>query len=340
LVESDTQLPQALLRAASPDLLLDKPDAEIGFIHRRARISPTTRADYYFIVNTGQEQKNFQASFRVGPRKPQLWDLEHGAAAEPAVYLVQGERTVLDLSLGPRRSVTVYFGASQEPPRVTATNLKAAVIETGMVSGVVTKPGTYFVQTASRRLEQTVSSIPDSLPVAGPWKLEFGSPLNLSATVSILKSWTEEPKSQYFSGRGTYSTEVTIPRSYLGQGKVVWLDLGDVRYAARLWVNGQPAGDAWQPPYRLEISRWLKPGGNALKIEVANLLINCLLGQKPPEYSKLKAAFGDRFPYPQDWKNNPNPWPAGLLGPVRLVSGVRLRFALDSPAAGGNRAAP
>jgi hypothetical protein len=158
--------------------------------------------------------------------------------------------------------------------------------------------------------------------------------LRLSETVPTLKSWTDEPKTEYFSGTGEYSTEVTISGSYLGEGKAVWLDLGDVRYAARVWVNGQLAGDLWQPPYRLEIGQWLKPGGNALKINVANLLINCVLGQKPPDYSKLKAAYGDRFPYPKDWEVNPKPWPAGLLGPVRLVPAVRLRFALPSPGAG------
>jgi hypothetical protein len=114
----------------------------------------------------------------------------------------------------------------------------------------------------------------------------------------------------------------------LGDHQLVWLELGDVRYAARVWVNGKLAGDAWQKPFRIEISRWLRVGRNDLKIEVANLLINALLGQHPPDYTQLIATYGDRFPYPQDWKMNPEPWAAGLLGPVRLMPGIRIQFPL------------
>jgi hypothetical protein len=123
---------------------------------------------------------------------------------------------------------------------------------------------------------------------------------------------------------------LNVPEAYLGDHQLVWLELGDVRYAARVWVNGKLAGDAWQKPFRIEISRWLRVGENDLKIEVANLLINALLGQHPPDYTELIATYGDRFPYPQDWKVNPEPWPAGLLGPVQLVPGIRIQFPLSS----------
>ncbi len=329
-VESENELSRALLRAALPDLLLEKPDPDIGFVHRRAPVSPEANVDYYFIVNTSQEQKNFQASFRIGQRKPQLWDLENGRAGDPAIYRFEGDRTVLDLRLEPRRSLVVYFGASHEPPPLTATNLEGPIVEAGVVFGMASQAGSYYVRTSSGESKQTVTSLPTPLDITSAWKLDFGRPLSFSKTVSSLESWTADPKTKYFSGSGTYSTEAMIPGLYLGPEKVVWLDLADVRYAARVWVNGQLAGDAWQPPFRLEISRWLKPGRNQLKIEVANLLINCLLGQKPPDYTKLIATYGDRFPYPEDWKANPEPWPAGLLGPVRLVAGVRLRFPLHS----------
>ncbi len=338
-VTNESHLARALLRAVSPDLVLDKPDAEVGFVHRRASISATSVADYYFVVNTGSEKKNLRASFRIRERKPQIWDLESGNVMDPAAYVFQGERTSFDFSLGPRRSAVIYFGASHELSRVTASNLDEPFIENGIVGGIVSQPGKYFVQTASGRLEHTVTSVPDPLPVSGPWTLNFGKPLDISEQVSTLQSWTESPKTRYFSGTGEYSTRITIPSSYLGEGKVIWLDLGDVRYAARVWVNGQLAGDAWQPPYRLEISPWLKPGANTLKMNVANLLINCLLGQKPPDYSKAKT-LDIRLPYPRDWEVNPEPWLAGLLGPVRLVPAVRLRFALHPQAAGATRPIP
>ena len=339
-VMSEADLPRALLATAPPDMELENPDPEIGFIHRRAPISATTSVDYYFVVNTAQTAKRFRASFHAQHRKPQLWDLEHGTAIDPAWYSFQGERTLLDISLDPRRSVVVYFGSSGEPSPTTSTNLVVPTISRDIVAAKVSQPGAYYVETAAGRLVQTVASLPEPLALSGPWNLHFDSPLGISETISTLRSWTEDPRSEYFSGSGTYSTEVNVPSSYLGKERCVWLDLGDVRYAARVWVNGQLAGDVWQSPFVLEIGSWLHAGSNSVKIQVANLLINCLLGQKPPDYSKLKSAYGDRFPYPEDWKVNPRPWPAGLLGPARLVAGVRLQFSLHSRAAASKGATP
>jgi hypothetical protein len=46
-----------------------------------------------------------------------------------------------------------------------------------------------------------------------------------------------------------------------------------------------------------------------------------MAGRPLPDYTPLKTRFGDRF-QPQDM-NLIAPIPAGLLGPVRLVSAVR-----------------
>jgi hypothetical protein len=77
----------------------------------------------------------------------------------------------------------------------------------------------------------------------------------------------------------------------------------------------------------VEVDRLLRPGTNLVKVAVANLLIDRVLGQDPPNYTRLIAAFGDRFPYPEDWKVNPKPLSSGLIGPVRLIPGSRVNFA-------------
>jgi hypothetical protein len=269
-----------------------------------------------------------QASFRTGRRRPEIWDLERGNVTHPAVYAFQGDRTMMDLHLGPRQSTVVYFGTSRRKSEVIASNLPVPILDGDTVSGNVSTPGTYFVKTSSELKKRTISLIPEPIAVDKPWKLEFATPLNISETMAVLKSWTDDPATQYFSGTGTYSAAVTLPASFLSPERVVWLDLGEVRDAARVWVNGQLACDAWHAPFRMEISRWLHPGVNNLKIAVANLLINCLLGQKPPDYTRLEAVYGKRFPYPEEWKLNPGPLPAGLLGPVWLVPGVKIEFPL------------
>jgi len=91
-----------------------------------------------------------------------------------------------------------------------------------------------------------------------------------------------------------------------------------VREAAVVYVNGERVGSLWRPPYRLDLTRRLKPGANQLRIDVANLAINYLAGQTLPSYRLLNLRYGARFE-PQDMKNL-QPVPAGLLGPIRLLA--------------------
>jgi hypothetical protein len=90
-----------------------------------------------------------------------------------------------------------------------------------------------------------------------------------------------------------------------------------VREAAIVYVNGLRAGSVWHPPYEIEITGQLHAGENTLRMVVANLAINALAAQSPPDYRALIAKYGDRF-QDQDMKNI-QPLPAGILGPVRIV---------------------
>jgi hypothetical protein len=72
------------------------------------------------------------------------------------------------------------------------------------------------------------------------------------------------------------------------------LDLGDVREAARVLLNGREAGVLLWPLYRLRIEGLLREGENELVVEVTNTLANRFDGE---------------------------PRPSGLLGPVALQFG-------------------
>ena len=65
------------------------------------------------------------------------------------------------------------------------------------------------------------------------------------------------------------------------------------------------------------MTKLLRPGGNAIRVEVGNLAINELAGQSLPDYKLLNLRYGVRFE-PQDMKNL-QPLPSGLLGPIRLI---------------------
>jgi hypothetical protein len=149
------------------------------------------------------------------------------------------------------------------------------------------------------------------------WKLQANN--QPAMTMEHLRSWTEIPEMSHFSGTATYSTEVSLGQS--GQKKVV-LDLGEVREIAEVAVNGKPAGVAWKRPYLIDVTGLLVDGRNVIEVKVTNLWINSMLGQQQPDFTELNERFGERFPNPSEWSNF-QPFPSGLLGPVRLLVSAR-----------------
>lgn len=93
------------------------------------------------------------------------------------------------------------------------------------------------------------------------------------ATDSLIP-WTSlsDPNAKINVATGRYTVTFNLPDP---QAADEWmLDLGDVRESARVYVNGEYAGTAWNVPFRLEIGKWLRKGENKLEIDVTNLQAN------------------------------------------------------------------
>jgi hypothetical protein len=91
-----------------------------------------------------------------------------------------------------------------------------------------------------------------------------------------------------------------------------------IREAALVFINGQPAGALWHPPYGLYISQFLKPGTNHIEIHVYNTALNAWSALPPRDYKPLIEKFGDRFQM-QDL-DKVVPIPSGILGTIKLVT--------------------
>ncbi len=139
-------------------------------------------------------------------------------------------------------------------------------------------------------------------------------------TASVaLASWTDSTLANY-SGTALYSTTFTIDK--LPAGERLLLDLGQVGLAAEVWINDQKAGErAWRP-YELEITRFVKPGVNRLRVRVANSNAGWM-AQGPPIYER--GAWGVKFASERDRVQTLHP--NGLEGPVRILAVRRA----DSP---------
>lgn len=160
-----------------------------------------------------------------------------------------------------------------------------------------------------------------------------------------LESWTENPKTKYFSGRATYERTFDLPAGKPEKGAQLLLDFGagsptpipdphktpnmkayfnaPIRDSAEIYVDNQRAGVVWHPPYRLDITRFVRPGRNSLRIIVGNTAINELAGQSLPDYRLLWARYGMLF-VPQGM-DDLKPLPSGILGPVTLVESTTHR---------------
>jgi len=118
---------------------------------------------------------------------------------------------------------------------------------------------------------------------------------------------------KYFSGIGTYTKTVDASPGWFKPGASLWLDLGDVKNLAEISIDGALLGVAWHAPYRIEVTKALKPGNNVVTIKVINTWVNRLIGDQQPNAAKI--AFADVAPY-----SATSPLMlSGLLGPVHIL---------------------
>ena len=170
------------------------------------------------------------------------------------------------------------------------------------------------------------------------WKVTFGD-TGLSADMDRLGSWSDDAKTQFFSGLATYKKVFFLKKDVEPQAANFFIDFGPgskitpptppgehnmrayldppIREAAQVYVNGKLAGILWHPPFWLEVTKYLHKGQNELRIVVGNTAINAIAGQPQPDYRLLWDRYGKLFT-PQDM-DDLHPVPSGILGPVKLI---------------------
>jgi len=257
----------------------NNPHAEINFIHRR-----DGETDIYFVANRSTNAATIDCAFRVSNKAPELWNAVSGEHHFARAYAQADGMTKARLNLGPCGSQFIVFRepASAHPAGAQQNEIDYATIK----------------------------------EMSGPWNLSFDPKWGGPASVrfDLLVSWPDrpEPGIKYYSGTATYRKEFEVPAD--AAGKSVLIDLGSVRELAEVKVNGQSCGITWAPPFRVDITRALKPGVNQLEVEVVNFWPNRIIGdQFLPEAERLT-----RTNIRQLTRRSPL-MPSGLMGPVRLL---------------------
>lgn len=313
-VADNENLARALVEGTKPDLLLVDADAKtkdaVGYIHRK-----TAGADIYYVVNTSSETIEAQGKFGTRYNNGQVLDPDVGSTKGLHYQPSTGS---LGFTLAPYQSLVVVFAdgkISEEPPAIQ------------------THP----------------STIAD---LSSDWKVSFTSTGNTESKTK-LTDWTANPATSHYSGEAVYSktfilkvkpTDVALeidggealppprkpgdapvllpnglpdPRvTRTGPGMHAYFE-PPIREAALVVVNGQAAGALWHPPYRLDVSKYLKAGENHIEIHVFNTALNAWSALPPHDFKPLIAKYGDKFQM-QDM-DQVKPISSGILGTIKLV---------------------
>jgi hypothetical protein len=290
-------LARGLEAVVPPDVTLTPPSADIGFVHRAL-----PDADVYFLANTGNRHRTVTAKFRTSLAAPELWDPLTGRSDA-----LDAEDGQVALEIEPYAARVVVFrhgGRRPAPP-----------------------------EAASRTAREALAS---------GWRVAWGD-RDSGETVELPHDGSREPATRHLSGAVTYTRELEV--SFEGAGtRRAWLDFGEpvettrealasgtirgksyaalleppVREAASVWVNGEPAGHLWAPPYRIELTGLLRDGANELRIEVYNSAINGMAeGGRLPDMAALVDRYGQRARL-QDL-DDLAPLPFGILAVPELI---------------------
>ncbi len=307
LVADNSSLEPALHRAAKPDFELTSSHAEIGFIRRKL---PT--ADIYFVANTSNQPVETTATFTTAHKFGEQWNPDTTVAASASASNVE-------LHLAPYESrVFIFSSVNSKVPA-------AAAIATTQLADLSANWQIRFSATGKTKSESTLTdwiSNNDTRHYSG--EAVYTREFNLSSVPATPTYLQVDGGTPVTPPAGTLNAPAPnhngVPNPLVtrtGPGMRSWFD-APIREAAIVLINGKRAGSLWHPPYRLDVTPYLKSGQNQIEIRVYNTALNAWSALPPHDYKPLIAKYGDRFQM-QDL-NKVQPISSGILGPIRLVS--------------------
>ncbi len=173
------------------------------------------------------------------------------------------------------------------------------------------------------------------MTLGGSWNVSFnplwGGPD--SVEFKELSDWSlsEVEGIRYYSGTAVYNKLFDLSEPVNGR---VYLNLGNVKNIAKVTLNGHDLGTVWSAPWEIEITDALTSGENKLRIEVANLWVNRLIGDEQlpddgivgeqwPQWlinGEKRPSSRYTFTTYKHYSADSPLMPSGLLGPVKIIS--------------------
>jgi len=255
----------------------------IAWTHRRG-----DGFDIYFISNQKDSAQLINLYLRVTGKIPEIFDPVTGDIQQAKSWKIKDGKTELPIFLDRNASVFVVL---QQSTKLTSSN------------------------TGKNWIEPKTIQIID-----GPWTVQYnpavGGPKQ-PVTFSSLSDWSVNADSsiRYYSGTASYNQKFNYHSAE--KNKKVWLNVGEVKNLAEVFINGVSCGVIWTPPYRVDVAKPLKEGENTIRIDVVNTWNNRLVGDS--RLSPEKRITNTVYQFRMEGKPL---LAAGLIGPVVIeISG-------------------
>jgi hypothetical protein len=284
---------------------------DINYIHRKSGIE-----DIYFFYNPDSVTQTFDCRFNVAGKIPELWNQINGEITQLALFTKGGGFTTVPITLPPEGSVFVVFrkpvGNFDPVNQITSgDNAKPKlVIDTGgQLEIIATENGLYSLDFESGKKQNIqIEGIPVPLKIDGAWNVKFQNyGFDTTIVFNELNDWRDSDVEEvkYYSGTAVYKTKFKIIETQLERDEKLMLNLGKVAVAARVLVNNREVAVLWENPYSIDISDFVKPGENELKVEITNTWTNRLIGDE--NYSNTSGYELNMEKMPEWYINNQEP---------------------------------
>ena len=317
-VPNASSLEIALHRAVKPDLRWSNADGpakeHLGFIRRSLH-----DADIYFVANTSNQQIKGHVIFSSRFPKVVRWDIDNG---HQYAQIRSGAEGSIDVTLSPYESA-LYVLSNESPATPTQPSASHQLLDLSR-DWAVKCTATGQTERESKLSDWTA----DSATIHYSGEAVYSRDFKLAA-VSSSPIYIEIDGGSVVGGP-SIATHGPIPlgrdglpnpkKTLAGPGIRATFD-PPVREAAIVEVNGHPTGALWHPPYRVDLSAFLKPGVNHLQIRVYNTALNAWSAQPPHDYTQLIEQYGDRFQM-QDL-DLVRPISSGLFGTILLIADTK-----------------
>jgi hypothetical protein len=255
----------------------------------RVSVRDTDSGAIYFLTNEGMAPIAADITFPEGGSCTRL-DPETGRTFRVPARASRGG-TAVQLALDHAASVVLRVGTSARGTAAEPVEAGSTLCEIGGPWTVV--PGRSFVlEPGAIRIERS--------PARDPVRSE-GLP-------------GSDALGRAFSGDAVY--ECRFSADDATAAAAAWLDLGDVRYACRVELNGRDLGVRLWRPWRVPVRGVVRRGPNTLRVVVTNTLANQYIHNRAYE-AWTPAQLGPYHPRALEFERDS--LEAGLKGPVRLL---------------------